>query len=139
MSNETTFDRGQESAPPVLPNLGEEGTFDEPVCRIVPVDEPDWGYARSKRCALMVASGEWSQGVYSRVSQIHGKCLVTPDRDSPYEGLHAHTGGENWKYVDSIPLGLIAEGQCVAFELDPSQLPAAVEALAAVIADGQQA
>jgi hypothetical protein len=69
-----------------------------------PLEDPDWGYARTRRLLLRRASFEYCQS---------GQCvpfgtdgLVCPNRDYPYEGLSAVVEGENWKFLDTIAIGL---------------------------------
>jgi hypothetical protein len=80
----------------------------------------DWGYARNRRAVLMTTSAEWSQSVYSCPFESHGKRLIAPNRDYPYEGLLAHQDGENWKILDCIALGLRdGSGGFLKLEADP--------------------
>lgn len=69
-------------------------------------EDPDWDFARTKRCALLVPSGEWVQSVFSVAFESAGKTLIAPNRDSPYEGFAAYCGNENWKFIDCIAIGV---------------------------------
>ncbi|MGE5225105.1 MAG: amylo-alpha-1,6-glucosidase [Omnitrophica WOR_2 bacterium] len=69
-------------------------------------EDPDWGYARTRRAVLMVPSAEWVQSVYSCQVNLNGTLLVTPNRDYPYEGLLVYQDSENWKLIDCVGLGL---------------------------------
>jgi hypothetical protein len=77
------------------------------VCiKVPPVEAPDWGFARNCRTVLMTPSAEWVQSVYSATFELHGKVFITPNRDYAYEGFLASHGGEHWKFIDSIAIGL---------------------------------
>jgi glycogen debranching enzyme len=54
----------------------------------------------------MTTSAEWSQSVFSCTFECHGKRLIAPNRDFPYEGLAVHQDAENWKLVDCVAVGL---------------------------------
>ena len=83
---------------------------------IAPIENPDWGFARNKRCVLMVPSGEWTQSVYSCHFKSEEKTFVTPNRDYPYEGLLVYQNGENWKFIDCIALGvMLPDGRFLDF------------------------
>lgn len=69
-------------------------------------ENPDWGYARTKRCVLMTPSAEWVQSVYSCQFQLNNKTYIVPNRDYPYEGLMVYQDGENWKFIDCIALAI---------------------------------
>lgn len=74
---------------------------------LAPEESPDWGCARSQRVVLMAPSAEWVQAVFSSTWEDgSGNHFITPNRDYPYEGLLAHQGGEHWKFVDCIALGV---------------------------------
>ena len=64
------------------------------------------GPSRTQRSVLMVPSGEWVQSVFSCQFESHGKHFVAPNRDYPFEGLMAHHGGENWRFLDCIGLSV---------------------------------
>jgi hypothetical protein len=84
---------------------------ESPLCvKTAAVESPDWGYARSRRAVLMTTSAEWSQSVFSCAIESHGKRLIAPNRDSPYEGLAVHRDGENWKLIDCVAVGLLVSG-----------------------------
>ncbi len=74
--------------------------------KIPPMEAPDWGFARTCRTVLMTPSAEWVQSVYSAAFELHGKALIAPNRDYAYEGFLANHGGEHWKFIDSIAIGL---------------------------------
>jgi len=81
---------------------------------------PDWSFARNRRAVLMTTSAEWSQSLYSCRFECHGKLLIAPNRDYPYEGLLAHQDGENWKFIDCVGLGLRdGSGACLPLDPDP--------------------
>jgi hypothetical protein len=83
------------------------------------IENADWGYARSKRCVLMVPSAEWVQSVYSCTFTLNGKEFTAPNRDYPYEGLAVHQDGENWKFIDCIALALQHhDGNPIPFVID---------------------
>ena len=85
------------------------------------VENSDWGYARTKRSVLMVPSAEWVQSVYSCPVSLNGKHFHLPNRDYPYEGLMVYIDGENWKFIDSIGLGIQRQdGSYVPLENIPS-------------------
>ncbi len=89
---------------------------------LCPIEDPDWGYARNKRCVLMAPSAEWVQSVYSAQFELNGKKFIAPNRDYPYEGLLVHQNGENWKFIDCIALALeYAGGQGIPFVIDPAE------------------
>jgi glycogen debranching enzyme len=74
-----------------------------------PVENPDWGFARNVRAALVTPSAEWVQSVCSFPFDVNGKTFITPNRDYPYEGLVAYHAGENWKFIDCIGLSLLRQ------------------------------
>ena len=63
-----------------------------------PIENPDWGFARNVRAALLTPSAEWVQSVCSFPFEVNGKTFIAPNRDYPYEGLVAYHAGENWKF-----------------------------------------
>ncbi|MFN2108728.1 MAG: hypothetical protein ACK2UI_03630, partial [Anaerolineae bacterium] len=69
-------------------------------------ENPDWGYVRTPRAALMVPSAEWVQSVFSCPFHLNGKMYIVPNRDYPYEGLLVYQNGENWKFIDCIALSV---------------------------------
>lgn len=69
-------------------------------------ENPDWGFARNVRAALLAPSAEWVQSVCSFQFEVNGKTFIAPNRDYPYEGLVTYHGGENWKFIDCIALSL---------------------------------
>ncbi len=71
-----------------------------------PIENPDWGFARNVRAALLSPSAEWVQSVCSFPFEVNGKTFIAPNRDYPYEGLVAYHAGENWKFIDCIGLSL---------------------------------
>jgi hypothetical protein len=89
---------------------------------VLPAEEnPDWGYARNQRVVLMGPSAEWVQSVYSCAWTLDGTHFIAPNRDYPYEGLLAHEGGENWKFVDCIALALRdSQGRSLPLEASPA-------------------
>jgi glycogen debranching enzyme len=74
--------------------------------RYEPTENPDWGFARNVRAALLAPSAEWVQSVCSFQFEVNGKTFIAPNRDYPYEGLVTYHGGENWKFIDCIALSL---------------------------------
>jgi hypothetical protein len=121
---------------------------DRSVCLTSPsIELLDWGYARNRRAVLMTTSAEWSQSVYSCQFESHGKRLIAPNRDYPYEGLLAHQDGENWKLIDCIGLGLRdgdggylairPEPDAPAVTLDPWRVTYAYRARVATAGDVQ--
>ncbi|HLC48226.1 MAG TPA: amylo-alpha-1,6-glucosidase [Candidatus Norongarragalinales archaeon] len=74
----------------------------------IPSEEnPDWGYARSRRALLRTPNSEFSISAYSAAV---GEFTI-PNRDYPYEGLFAILGGENWKFLDGIAFCLKVAGK----------------------------
>ena len=74
---------------------------------LAPEQSPDWGYARNQRLVLMAPSAEWVQSAFSSTWEDgSGDRFIAPNRDYPYEGLLAYHGGEHWKFVDCIALGM---------------------------------
>ena len=71
-----------------------------------PTENPDWGFARNVRAALLAPSAEWVQSVCSFQFEVNGKTFIAPNRDYPYEGLVTYHGGENWKFIDCMALSL---------------------------------
>lgn len=79
-----------------------------------PVENPDWGFARTNRFILRNSLAEFGLSAYSvpidlsfKSKQLH---LTAPNRDYPYEGLLALTKGENWKFLDCFAFSIIKEG-----------------------------
>ncbi|MBN1953761.1 MAG: hypothetical protein JW900_01815 [Anaerolineae bacterium] len=90
---------------------------------LTPLENPDWGFARNRRCALMAPSAEWVQSIYSSIIEIDDKRLIAPNRDYPYEGLLVYQGGENWKFIDCVALGLQdPAGKYLPFVTDRTRL-----------------
>jgi hypothetical protein len=84
-------------------------------------EEPEWAFARTKRCVLMAPSVEWVQSVYSCYFEFNQRKIVTPNRDYAYEGLLAYLGGEHWKLIDCVALSLHqVNGVSVPFIQDDS-------------------
>ncbi|MEM3709867.1 MAG: hypothetical protein QXL46_03065, partial [Nitrososphaerales archaeon] len=82
-----------------------------------PVENPDWGFARTNRFILRNKTAEFGLSAYStfidlsfKSKQLH---LIAPNRDYPYEGLLALIKGENWKFLDCVAFGIINEGNVV--------------------------
>jgi glycogen debranching enzyme len=71
-----------------------------------PIENPDWGFARTVRATLLTPSTEWVQSVCSFPFEVNGKTFIAPNRDYPYEGLMAYHAGENWKFIDCVGLAL---------------------------------
>ncbi len=91
-----------------------------------PVENPDWGFARTNRFILRNSIAEFGLSVYSvpidisfQSKQLH---LTAPNRDYPYEGLLALTKGENWKFLDCFAFGIIKDGN--ALKLHPKKVSA---------------
>jgi hypothetical protein len=97
-----------------------------PTLLVPGVENPDWGYARNKQVVLMSPSAEWAQSVFSCQFETHGRSLVAPNRDYPYQGLLACLDGENWKFIDCIALGL-RDRRGRYRSLLPSAVPPTVE------------
>jgi hypothetical protein len=86
-------------------------------------ENPDWGYARNLRAALITPSGEWVQSIFSGEISINGKLLIAPNRDYPYEGMLGYQDGENWKFIDCVAVGIRSTGgQYLSFSRDPAKM-----------------
>ncbi|MGQ9719189.1 MAG: amylo-alpha-1,6-glucosidase [Nitrososphaerales archaeon] len=91
-----------------------------------PVENPDWGFARTNRFVLRNSMVEFGLSAYSvpielsfPSKELH---LTAPNRDYPYEGLLALTGGENWKFLDCFAFGILRKG--VALKLHSKKVSA---------------
>ncbi len=91
-----------------------------------PIENQDWGFARTNRFVLRNSLAEFGLSVYSvpidisfQSKQLH---LTAPNRDYPYEGLLALTEGENWKFLDCFAFCIIKKG--VTQELHPRKVSA---------------
>ncbi|MCP8308858.1 MAG: hypothetical protein H3Z53_11150 [archaeon] len=91
-----------------------------------PIENPDWGFARTNRFILRNSLAEFGLSVYSvpihlslQNKQLH---LTAPNRDYPYEGLSALTEGENWKFLDCFAFGIVKEG--FTLKLHPKKVSA---------------
>ncbi|MGQ9469933.1 MAG: amylo-alpha-1,6-glucosidase [Nitrososphaerales archaeon] len=91
-----------------------------------PIENPDWGFARTNRFILRNSLAEFGLSAYSVFidlsfpsKQLH---LTAPNRDYSYEGLLALTGGENWKFLDCFAFVIIKKG--VALKLHPKKVSA---------------
>ncbi len=88
------------------PNPSLAGDLTPDFISLPAAENPDWNYARTKRCVLMAPSAEWVQSVFSCPLVLNGKQFQVPNRDYPYEGLMVHHERENWKMIDCVGLGL---------------------------------
>jgi len=91
-----------------------------------PVENSDWGFARTNRFILRNSIAEFGLSAYSvpidisfQSKKLH---LTAPNRDYPCEGLLALTDGENWKFLDCFAFGIIKKG--VALKLHPKKVSA---------------
>lgn len=83
------------------------------------VDNPDWDHARTRRLSLRSVAAEWSQ---STVTQREADGLYYHRTDFAYEGLLCLVGGENWKFVDKVGIGVIVDKK--PYPLIPSHVEA---------------
>lgn len=70
------------------------------------IDNPDWDHARTRRLALRTTGAEWTQ---SCVTQREADSLYYHRTDFAYEGLLCLVGGENWKMVDRVGIGVLVD------------------------------
>ena len=91
---------------------------------LTPKEAPDWGYARNLRAFLRRPLAEWSSSLFSvplLINSSYGLSrFVVPNRDFPYEGLLGMTDRENWKFLDSLPIGIYFENEWL--NLEPSKI-----------------
>jgi glycogen debranching enzyme len=91
-----------------------------------PIENPDWGFARTNRFILRNEIAEFGLSAYSVLIDLSFKSehlhLTAPNRDYPYEGLLALTRGENWKFLDCFAFGIIKEEN--AMNLYPKKVSA---------------
>ncbi|MEM3383117.1 MAG: amylo-alpha-1,6-glucosidase [Nitrososphaerales archaeon] len=82
-----------------------------------PVENPDWGFARTNRFILRNEVAEFGLSAHSTFIDLSFKSknlhLTAPNRDYPYEGLSALIEGENWKFLDCFAFGIIKEGNVI--------------------------
>ena len=71
---------------------------------VEPAEDPDWGFARTKRLLLRRGNCEFSQSCLCVPLGSDG--LVCPNRDYPYEGQSAVINGCNCKFLDGLAFGL---------------------------------
>jgi hypothetical protein len=80
-------------------------------------ESPDWGYARNLRAILKRPFAEWSSSISSTSLSIktpYGTSgYIVPNRDFPYEGLFGIVYRENWKFLDSLPIGIYFENEWI--------------------------
>ncbi|OPY29339.1 MAG: hypothetical protein A4E28_00937 [Methanocella sp. PtaU1.Bin125] len=69
---------------------------------LAPVEDMDGGGSRTHHVILKRRYASLAQSAFS--CRIHDK--IAPNRDYPYEGLFCLSGSDNWKFIDTIALGL---------------------------------
>jgi hypothetical protein len=79
---------------------------------LTPVEDLDGGGSRTRHVILKRRYASLSHSAFS--CRVHEK--IAPNRDYPYEGLFCLSGGDNWKYIDMIALGLRTEGEWMALK-----------------------
>lgn len=77
----------------------------------LPLENPDWDHARTRRLALRTPHGEWCQ---SALSACEADGFWYHGVDYAYEGFLALIQGENWKAVDRIGFQVLVEGRVAA-------------------------
>lgn len=75
--------------------------------RLEPVEDLYGGGYRTKHVILKRRHAALAQSVYS--CSLRDK--MAPNRDYPYEGLYGIVNGDNWKFIDSIAIGLKMYGR----------------------------
>jgi glycogen debranching enzyme len=82
---------------------------------ILPINNPDWDFARTRRVSLRRPQGEWASSVFSvplNIETLFGLSnYVVPNRDFKYEGLFSIVENENWKFLEALPVGIFADGK----------------------------
>ncbi|HMK46858.1 MAG TPA: hypothetical protein VK436_09550 [Methanocella sp.] len=84
-------------------------TEDDFSVALAPAEDLYGGGSRSKHMILKRRSASLSQSAFS--CNIYEK--IAPNRDYPYEGLFAMIGGDYWKFIDTIALGIRTENKDV--------------------------
>ncbi len=79
---------------------------------LAPVEDLDGGGSRTRHIILKRRYASFAQSAFS--CQICEK--IAPNRDYPYEGLFCLSEGDNWKYIDTIAIGLRMEGEWIALK-----------------------
>lgn len=85
----------------------------------IPEEAPDWDGARTRRFALRTPQAEFVQGCRTVDP---GDGWRRQQVDSPYEGLLALLGGENWKILDGVRFQVRRGGKVVALADGPIQV-----------------
>lgn len=80
-----------------------------------PVEDLYGGGTRTRHIILKRKHGAWAQSAFS--CTLHDK--ISPNRDYPYEGLFAVIDGDNWKFIDTIAVGLKVGGKRVSLKPGP--------------------
>ncbi|HEY9898255.1 MAG TPA: hypothetical protein V6D00_03655 [Pantanalinema sp.] len=77
----------------------------------LPLENPDWDHARTRRLALRTPHAEWCQ---SAVSACEADGFWYHRVDYAYEGLLALVHAESWKAIDRVGFRLLVKGQAPA-------------------------
>lgn len=64
----------------------------------LPVENPDWDYARNLFTVLKRPQATWSQSVFS----VRCGNFIAPNRDYRFQGLNVFVKDEYWKFLDAI-------------------------------------
>ena len=68
----------------------------------LPLENPDWDYARNQFTVLKRPQATWSQSVFS----VRHENLIAPNRDYSFQGLCAFAGNEYFKFLDAVFFGI---------------------------------
>ncbi len=68
----------------------------------LPIENPDWDYARNLFTVLKRPQATWSQSIFS----VRHKNLIAPNRDYKFQGLYVFVNKEYWKFLDAIFFGI---------------------------------
>lgn len=82
----------------------------------LPLENPDWDHARTRRLALRVPYAEWCQSSLTH-RELDG--FYYHGTDYAYEGLLALIHGENWKILDRIGFQVRVAGSAVDLVPEP--------------------
>ena len=72
--------------------------IDDLTWEYMPLENPDWGYARNLFTVLKRPQATWSQSIFS----VRYGNLIAPNRDYRFQGLCAFAKDKYWKFLDAI-------------------------------------
>lgn len=82
-----------------------------------PIEEEDWGFARTKRMLLRTPQSEFMHSAFP----VRVRDYYCHNRDFPHEGLSAVISGENYKFLDALCFSLREGSEVIELEAQLAQ------------------